>query len=242
MEEIMSRALMYPFLLFLLLVFILPPASAADNTGFYTAVTACGGELQADDAHLDYSGTLQGSLSFADRDDTYWGAGLGLGYDFRNRASLPFRLELEYLYRSQTEARWSGDEAIFIDAPFDWKFDADFQVQTAFLNLAWDIHTSLPVTPYLQAGIGAAFHESEVSYQDEDGNKVKVDETNTELAWNIGAGLAYALNSHWSVDLGYRYLDAGTAELKSGTIRGIIWNPQADISLHEGVLRIRYTF
>ncbi|MOA53060.1 hypothetical protein D3C78_1764590 [compost metagenome] len=46
----------------------------------------------------------------------------------------------------------------------------------------------------------------------------------TVTAWQLGAGVAYELNEHWSMSLDYRYFKTGEANF--GKIQGL---PQADV-------------
>ena len=61
----------------------------------------------------------------------------------------------------------------------------------------------------------------------------------TNLAWHVGGGVAYAFTEHWAADLGYRYIDFGSMEWGDTARLGL----KSDrITAHEVLLGLRYTF
>jgi len=66
-------------------------------------------------------------------------------------------------------------------------------------NIYLDFVNPSPVTPYLTAGMGMATVElNDVFYEDYD---------DTVMAYQVGAGLAFQINPHFTIDLKYRYFD-----------------------------------
>ena len=96
-------------------------------------------------------------------------------------------------------------------------------------NAYFDYLTCTPWTPYVGAGIGSAYLKAD------DGNKAK---SVYNLAWQVMAGVAYDINSHWTVDAGYRYADLGRIRQNFGD--GNVAKLTARD--HEIMLGVRYTF
>ena len=95
-------------------------------------------------------------------------------------------------------------------------------------NAYFDYLTCTPWTPYVGAGIGSAYLKAD------DGNQAK---SVYNLAWQVMAGLTYDINSHWTLDAGYRYADLGRIRKNSG-------DRVAKLTArdHEIMLGVRYTF
>jgi opacity protein-like surface antigen len=95
-----------------------------------------------------------------------------------------------------------------------------------------------PLTVYAGGGAGLGFHDVETT----DVN-VRGDDSGMEFAYEIDAGLGYALTEsvHWSV--GWRYVDLGTASMDlidtTGQPRG---NFDLDLDAHEFTTSLRFTF
>lgn len=96
-------------------------------------------------------------------------------------------------------------------------------------NAYFDYLTCTPWTPYVGAGIGSAYLKAD------DGSHAK---SVYNLAWQVMAGLTYDINSHWTLDAGYRYADLGRIRKNSG--EGHVAKLTARD--HEILLGVRYTF
>ena len=96
-------------------------------------------------------------------------------------------------------------------------------------NAYFDYLTCTPWTPYVGAGIGSAYLKADY------GNTAK---SVYNLAWQVMAGVAYDINSHWTVDAGYRYADLGRIRQNFGD--GNVAKLTARD--HEIMLGVRYTF
>lgn len=95
-------------------------------------------------------------------------------------------------------------------------------------NAYFDYLTCTPWTPYVGAGIGSAYLKAD------DGSNAK---SVYNLAWQVMAGLTYDINSHWTLDAGYRYADLGRIRKNSGD--SVTKLTARD---HEIMLGVRYTF
>lgn len=99
-------------------------------------------------------------------------------------------------------------------------------------------------SPYLQGGIGwarnttASMKFSSVTIHGA---------THDDVAWQIGAGLNYALTDHWKIDSSYRFLDMGQARSSKNIINGVTpstlnQETRFDLQAHEVMLGLQYQF
>jgi opacity protein-like surface antigen len=86
-------------------------------------------------------------------------------------------------------------------------------------NAYVDLGTWWCITPFIGAGVGAAYNHL-ASFRDDGlttfngltaGTQFATDGNKTSLAWAAHAGLAYKVSNNFTVELAYRYLDLGTA-------------------------------
>jgi len=205
------------------LLFTPTVAFATGQTGIYVAPKFVYGFTQ-----MNGMGT-QGDddpVRVGNKSDNAWGGALAIGYDFYRQNRIPVRAELEYAVFSEVSGKKSGkhiDDPGFDEAYFRMK--QKLSIQTLFANAYYDFRNDTPFTPWVGAGLGMAFINSK-------GNAtgVGLDEgvpfgpdsvssgskLNTNFAWNVGAGVAYAVNEAVSVDLGYRFAGLGKAKTKWG--------------------------
>jgi len=105
------------------------------------------------------------------------------------------RIELEYKRRSN-----SLDQVKFVQGSF--KSSGNVTADSLLLNFFGVLHDNSRWSPYLGAGIGAARIEAsglQVTGQPLGSGSAVV------LAYQLGAGVEYALTDRLSFDLGYRY-------------------------------------
>lgn len=132
--------------------------------------------------------------------------GLGVGYQFNNW--LRGDVTLDYQFASRFAA---GDNPIVAGSKM-WS-------SATFANGYVDIGTWWGVTPYVGAGIGAAYNNLGGF-------------SNWNFAWAGMAGAAYHLSPNLSIDLGYRYADLGTVQALDGS--------RLDFTVHEFRVGFRY--
>lgn len=95
--------------------------------------------------------------------------------------------------------------------------DGNLGVLAMMFNTFFDLHNDTPVTPYVGGGIGfASLHLSDTYGTDTRGTTVQrpllyLSDSDTVFAYQLGAGIAIALNRRLSLDLGYRYFGTDTA-------------------------------
>ncbi|MCR4665745.1 MAG: outer membrane beta-barrel protein [Desulfovibrio sp.] len=136
------------------------------------------------------------------------GGGIFLGYDFYKQHNTPIRAEIEYAMRSSVNTDYD------LKYGRGWglsgaKLKAEYNMQTIFANVYYDMHNDSDFTPYVGGGLGLAIingrYEGEIftnntSYSD------SFNETNTALAYNLGLGCSYNFTDQLTGDLGYRFV------------------------------------
>lgn len=105
----------------------------------------------------------------------------------------------------------------------------EIESQSLMINGYYDIDTGSKLTPYVGAGIGYAKIKGKLSVLGES----PYSEDDNNFAWQVGAGVGYALNDKVSLDAGYRYVDYGDF-----TKEGLKWESSA----HELYVGARYAF
>jgi len=220
---------------FILIVTVASSASAGGLDGMYLGVKGIYSHHESSDPILKWDGN---SWRFDDKSDGAVGGGLAIGYDFDKRFTLPLRVELEYAMREEVEPSWTGNQGIFVSYPLNWKLEVETEVDTLLVNLYYDFKNRTSFTPYVGAGAGNSFIDWKSHYTDDGGmTPISANGEVTEFAWSIALGGSYAVTDAFMVDLGYRYVDAGTAEAEYQPLTS-----ETDIELHEVVLGVRYAF
>ncbi len=184
----------------LTMMFMVTPATAkGDMSGFYVG--------------LKFIDSIQGhwtDVKGTNDDIGGWGNTVGgalfVGYDFYYKFDVPVRTEIEYALRSD----WTGNDTLHVTG--GWiDVDTKVNVQTLLFNVYYDFRNSTKFTPYVGAGIGLAFSQSYATTDAFLSNGTPVvhysgSGYSTNFAWQVGAGVSYAISDNVSADLGYRYL------------------------------------
>ena len=153
--------------------------------------------------------------------------GLGVGYQFNTW----FRADITGEYRSRVN--FSGNDFVVVsglngvpgNSPLGDTYNGGYSSWVGLVNAYADLGTWWCVTPFVGAGVGFAYNKttglsdmatfpannlSTSLYQAQGASK-------TDLAWALHAGLAYKVNSNFTIELAYRYLDLGTAVTGGGS-------------------------
>ena len=179
--------------------------------------------------------------------DDAWMIGVGVGYKF-NRY---FRSDITVDYETAAQVTGYAPCGGCVPAGQFSKETSDIDVWTVMVNGYIDLTTWNNITPYVGAGIGAAWVNTSdtVSVNPVNGggtSTTEFDGSHSEwnFAWALMAGASYAVSDNFSIDAGYRYKDLGTAK----TVKNISPNSPnsrieyADLTAHEFRLGARYTF
>lgn len=103
-------------------------------------------------------------------------------------------------------------------------------------NVYYDFLNCTSWTPYVGAGMGTSWLKGKAF---DDGKYF--DKSVYNLAWQVMAGVAYKVNSNWTVDAGYRYADLG--RMRSHEVADWGWETsKMTLREHQILLGVRYTF
>ena len=203
------------FVLSLALVLALAlPAAAADN-GFYVGLKFID-SIQST-GQISKNDNLSPIFDISDYTQNTVGGGVFVGYDFYPMHQIPVRAEIEYAIRTNSTTSW---DVKWDGASGDLK--GQWNLQTLFLNAYWDFHNDSAFTPYVGAGIGMGFIESKYEPSVEFNGQSASDTFNdmqTVLAWNVGAGVAYAFRSQRNLKIQLAVAVVAVALLKSSRVR-----------------------
>ncbi len=98
-------------------------------------------------------------------------------------------------------------------------------------NVYFDYLTCTPWTPYVGAGMGVSYLKADF------GTTAKSVHT---LGWQVMAGLTYDINSHWALDLGYRYADNG--RIRKVWFQNDLMKTKITSREHDILFGVRYAF
>lgn len=225
MKRIMALAALF-------MVLAMPAMSAAEGYGFYLAPKFLM-SIQ-DTGTTSRSSSLAGSGLSSYSQFTLGGA-LAAGYDFWPQQMLPLRVELEFALRGNSEKSWYDLGTHVNEVKGVWNNS------TLFANAFWDFHNDTDFTPYVGAGIGLAFNYTGYDFTTNWGQKIAVDDRQTNLAWNVGAGISYNINDMIAVDASYRFVGLGYNEV-SGYSNGYKFEVGNEPYNNEFMLGLRFTF
>ena len=206
------------------LAFMATPATARD----YNYVSWKIGATQTDFENIKGIGTYSAETpNMTSFDDDVTAFSIAYGYHFSQ--AIPLRLEIELSIRSAAD--YSSND-LFVGTPTIDTIRSDINSHTLFANLYLDLlPDSSPVVPYIGGGGGIAWNV----WENDDWNWWDDSETTSGFAWNVGGGVALKLNNHLMLDVSYRYVDFGEAEL-SDLLK------IEDITANEVQLGLRLTF
>lgn len=196
-----------------LLIFSIPSigTAAAGRPGPY--VSGFLGTSFARDSTINSNDAISGG-SFSDQvtfDPGIYVGGTG-GYDF---GFLRLEGELSYRHAGIDNVTNSATGERFRNV------DGDVGVFATMFNAYFDMHNPSRVTPYVGGGIGfASVHISNTNgIGSTQGYTPLYDESNdTVFASQVGAGMDIAINSRYSLDIGYRYFVTESANLDGDII------------------------
>lgn len=213
--------------------------------------------------------TYTDNVKLKDSNNTQAISAFALGFDFSTMSSINARAELEYTYKGKSSFSpdiTSGSTTYYgkvIDnsdgSTLDEYNDSysygsrsgyitnEIRSHQLMLNGYYDFKNTSKFTPYLGAGIGLTHLKNKVTVDyDDPGTK-----SDTNFTWSVGAGVGYALTPNLSMDLGYRYVDAGNIEFStSSTYTDPSYSftetntikTKADLSSHDYTIGLRYSF
>lgn len=140
-----------------------------------------------------------------------------------------------------------------IDSSYDYaalgttRFKGDVSSLAAMVNVYADITKYGRFTPYVGGGIGVSHNTvDDVDISAASGTGVLEGDSKTSLAWQLSLGTGIEVAPAWIVDVGYRYIDLGSAKsgttVTSGSVTGNGVAQEGNLRAHELTLSARYQF
>lgn len=173
--------------------------------------------------------------------DETWGTRLAVGVEVPLCGGLAksVRGEVEYGVISGTHNSGTyGHNINGFTIPTNYEIES--RIETVMFNVYYDLDTGTRFTPYVNAGIGYANITEKAGVSNQYASE-RAKDSEDNLAWNVGAGVSYAVSSHISAEMGYRYTDYGS--IKNSEVRGdYASSAKRDYDSHEVMLGLRYTF
>jgi outer membrane autotransporter protein len=213
-----------------LLISLLPAAAIAQTEpkGFY--VTAYGQYSRVGSSTFTESGGSGAGAGLS----AEFGRGLGLGGDIGYRYGNGWAAEVEWNYRSHglKSLRQGGNGLAS---------DGDFASNTLLVNGVRRFVSLSPWTPYLGAGIGWV-QEIDIDIKPAAGGATRSYSAGNKTAFQLIAGVEYALTPNWRLTGDARWLRVGAVAMDNetgnsgGSVRSLDYNP---FSVQVG---IRYSF
>jgi len=155
------------------------------------------------------------------------GFGLGLlgGFDFGT-----YRLEGEFAYRKN-----NLKEITFVGSSTE-PVSGDVSSMALLVNGYYDFRMVSPTfVPYLGLGLGGARVKAKVIHQD--GSTI-ADDSDTVFAYQLAAGVGYAVSKEVTLDLGYKYFATAKPEIRDANgVKG-----KGEYQTHNIFLGARYSF
>jgi opacity protein-like surface antigen len=185
----------------LFILLMLPVVSLSATPGPYVS-SQFGVALLLDSDISDSSGT--GTIKF----NPGFALGAAGGYNFGM-----FRVEGEFGYqRNAMDKATACSGGVCSSGSISGNVSAFSGLANGYI----DFVNSSPFTPYISGGIGIAYVNTEI-----EGRRGRATESwnDTVFAYQAGAGVAYAINKHLTIDVKYRYfatknLDMGGTDMK----------------------------
>lgn len=132
------------------------------------------------------------------------GAGLSLSYNLKNQADIPITVEVASTWRYRHDFNLNYRFGGLL-------YGAKMNVMSidTMLSALYDIETGTNWTPYVGGGVGVVYHDIQnqhiVGATDIDVG----DTSDVNMAWQLQAGVNYALSNTWDLRMDYRYIDLG---------------------------------
>ena len=229
--------------------------AGADKTGFYITGKTGASVITLDNQRFSYGeGSDASKYKGGDKTDTVFGAGIAIGYDFYQHYNVPLRTEVEFYGRGNASSRYvpvpiNGAEEPEQPGTPDDTLQNKLGVNTLMVNAYYDFRNSSAFTPWVSAGLGYARVHHKVTYTEAwiqsgiikyDSSRFSGNENN--LAWSLGVGVKYDVTPDFSLDLAYRYLDAGDSTLTYKDSWGDTYKSSVDVRSNEFTLGATYSF
>ena len=194
----------------------------ADN-GFYTSLKAGISDTKLKSNEVNYAYPEDDySEKYTQNNQTksiYPNISVAVGYDFSVISPVNVRAELEYNYKDSTQFNSNTNQIITTEGDDsesqtgdELLFSNKVKAESLMLNSYYDFKNTSKFTPYISAGVGVTRVKNEstdIEFPDYSFSK-----SDNHFTWSAGVGVAYNVTNDVSLDLSYRYVDAGKYDFK----------------------------
>jgi len=156
--------------------------------------------------------SFEGALQERNSSDFVVGIAGKIGYRWKNISA---HSEIEGFYEYRFDLDYRDVSEINLGSVFNG-FQSDISTGGILYNSAYEFRSRSDVTPYIGGSIGIGINSSET--RDQKSDAISKNHT-TNLIWGISGGLIWSLDNRWSVNVGMRYLDMGSAISGGGAIQ-----------------------
>ncbi len=236
------------------------------SSGFYLTAKAGVSQFRSSDNTLNSSGVTAGERSYdmatmhlSNASRTVFTPGIAIGYRFADDWQQPVRIELAFQHFGKSDKSFSLNPSVIghqvgqTGASFPLPTSSDVRQSTRasvlMVNTYYDYTLGGSVTPYVMAGVGAAFVRNTVSNNSNVGGQTlssgDFSNRSTNLAWALGTGFSWSLNEHVVVDAGYVFTNAGDISTTFSARNGINegrGDMHTKVQLHSLFTGVRYHF
>jgi opacity protein-like surface antigen len=191
--------------MFLLVLSIVTPATAADRDGFYAGLRLIGSV-----ADLDGIETTGFTGSYLERhgDDLVAGGGGVVGYRW---GWLPLRTEVEVAHRVRFD--WDFRDG---GGATDVGYNNNLDSTNVLFNALFEYRNMSSFTPFFGGTLGWARNHSDVARKNiGTGATADLSTAVNNVAWGVMLGVDWAFAQHWNVEAAYRYINLG--EVSTGS-------------------------
>ncbi|WP_447878764.1 outer membrane protein [Serratia fonticola] len=250
-------------------IFSLMSAGAMAETissGFYLSSKLGASQFRNSQNTASEAGTTVGALNWdmgksqlENTSSSVFSPSIAVGYRFADDWQQPVRAELavqtfsksekHFSFKPSASGYWNGDAKIHFSLPATAEVRQKTSVNTLMVNAFYDFPLGNDITPYVMAGVGAAFVRHNIATSSNVGGQALAEDgyssKKTNLAWALGAGVAWDVTEHVSVELGYTYTDAGDITTNWSAANGIIkgdGDVHSKVQLHSLHTGMRYHF
>jgi opacity protein-like surface antigen len=209
-------------------VFYSAPTFASDRVKFYFE-----GEVGASFVNLDSGGiNIQGPHKNTGDD---WNTTVVPGAHFGAELFRFLRADIGFNYRGSLNFKTNSYQPPV--PTYFYKTDVD--TYSLMFSLFFEPIHYKNWTPYIGAGVGSTWIKIET-----DDTVVEGSGRETKFAWQAEAGIQYELTKHFTLRLGYRYIDMGNFKTNLNIIGSAIpaGHFKGDLTGHDVVLGLRYRF
>lgn len=185
-------------------------------------------------------GRIDSGYSWSSNSDSSAIIGAGIGYKFTDYLRADVTLGYRGWYNTGASTTISGSTI---------SGNADTSTFDGLANVYYDVGHYGRFTPYIGGGVGFASNTLDSAGVAINGVNVGSINSNTQtnFAWQLGAGTAYQITDNIALDIGYRYLDMGKVStgdnltLNNGTVLSGA-TVQRNLNASEVQAGLRYSF